>query len=435
MKLFVPELFFESHNVHMRVTEDAACYLSIMRSFRLAAACALFTAALPAADWISLFEDASLEDWIQPNGSAKYEIVDGELVGTTAEGSPNSFFGPKRSYGDFILEFEVLADPRLNSGVQIRSHQYPEETTTWVYNGGRRRERMFPKGRVHGYQVEISNEERASSGGIFDEARRGWIADISADPAASQAFRDNQWNRYRIEAVGDRIRVWVNGTACADLVDPLDLDGFIGFQVHSFRGPKPARIRWRNIRIADLGRHEWQPIFDGESLNGWRSEGGGNAAVENSAIHLTAPKGASAGVLLSDADYDDFSLRLQYKIVSGNSGVFFRRAKERQPSGEPRSYEIEVAPDSAGGLQEPGRRPWIVRPDDAEMQHYYRPGEWNELAISARGGRIVAHVNGVRTVDRKDDPGRRGGRLGLQINARRAAVDVWYKDIELLQPE
>ena len=406
-----------------------------MRFFYIAVFCALLPAALPAADWVSLLEGGSLAGWTQPNGSAKYEIVNGELVGTTAAGSPNSFLGPQRSYGDFILEFEVLVDPRLNSGVQIRSHQYPEETTTWVYNGGRRRERTFPQGRIHGYQVEISNEERASSGGIFDEGRRGWIADITGDPAASKAFKDNQWNHYRIEAVGDRIRVRVNGVACADLVDPLDLEGFIGFQVHSFRDPKPAQARWRNMRIADLGRHAWQPIFDGESLDGWRHEGGGNAAVASGAIRLTAPQGASAGVLLSNAEYDDFTVRLKYKIVSGNSGVFFRRAAEPPPAGEPRSYEIEVAPDSAGGLQEPGRRPWIVKPDAEEMQHYYRPGEWNELAVSARGGRIVVHVNGTRTVDRNDDTGRRSGRLGLQVNARRAAVDVWYKDIELLQPE
>lgn len=406
-----------------------------MRSFRLAFFCALLPAALPAADWVSLLESGSLEDWMQPNGSAKYEIVEGVLVGTTAAGSPNSFLGPKRSYGDFILEFEVLTDPRLNSGVQIRSRQYPEETTTWVYNGGNRRERTFPKGRVHGYQVEIANEERASSGGIFDEARRGWIASIADDPAAGKAFRDNQWNRYRVEAVGDRIRVWVNGVPCADLVDPLDLEGFLGFQVHSFRDPQPAQVRWRNIRIADLGRHEWKPIFDGASLDGWSFEGAGNAAAADGAIRLTAAKGAPAGVLLSNAAYGDFTLRLQYRIVSGNSGVFFRRAGERPPAGEPRAYEIEVAPDSAGGLQEPGRRPWIVKPDAEAMQHYYRPGEWNELAISAHGGRIVVHVNGERTIDIEDDGGRRSGRLGLQINARREAVDVRYKDIALLQPE
>lgn len=405
-----------------------------MHTIRLTVACALCSVALAAADWAPLLTGAGLEGWTQPNGSGKYEVVNGELVGTTVEGSPNSFLGPQRSYGDFILEFEVLADPRMNSGVQIRSHQYPEETTTWVNNGGRR-ERTFPKGRIHGYQVEISNEERASSGGIFDEGRRGWIGSIVEDPVASKAFKDNQWNHYRVEAVGDRIRVWVNGVACADLVDPLDQDGFIGFQVHSFRDPKPAQVRWRNIRIDDRGRHVWKPIFDGKSLSGWRHEGGGNAAVEDGAIHLTAEQGASGGVLLSGGDYADFTVRLKYKMVSGNSGVFFRRSDERQPDGEPRSYEIEVAPDSAGGLQEPGRRPWIVNPGADAMRNYYRPGEWNELAVSAHGERIVVHVNGERTVDRKDDAGRRGGRLGLQVNARRAAVDVWYKDIELLQPE
>ncbi len=405
-----------------------------MRSFLIIAVPVLLSSGLPAADLVPLLEGDSLSAWVQPNGTGTYKAVNGELVGTTVKGSPNSFLGPKRPYGDFILEFEVLADPRMNSGVQIRSHQYAEETKTIIFNGGRR-ERTFPKGRVHGYQVEISNEERASSGGIFDEGRRGWIGSIVDDPVASRAFKDNEWNHYRVEAIGDRIQVWVNGVACADLVDPLDQVGFIGFQVHAFNDPKPATVRWRNIRIADLGKHHWEPIFDGKSLGGWHHEGEGKAALEDGAIHLTGIKGAAGGVLLSDATYGDFTLRLKYKMLSGNSGVFFRWADERPAAGEPRGFEIEVAPDSAGGLQEPGRRPWVVQPSAAEMEHYYRPGEWNELAISAHAGRIVVHVNGERTVDRKDEPGRRDGRLGLQINSRRDNVDVWYKDIELLKPE
>ena len=112
-----------------------------------------------------------------------------------------------------------------------------------TFNGKQVRDIQQRAGRVHGYQVEISNQERGNSGGIYDEARRGWLYNPSSDPSCRAAFKDNQWNHYRVEAVGDRIRTWVNKVACADLIDPMDLTGFIALQVHSYKGDKPAEVR------------------------------------------------------------------------------------------------------------------------------------------------------------------------------------------------
>jgi len=382
-----------------------------------------------------LFDGKSLDNWKVRNGTATYVVEDGAIVGTTAEGSPNSFLSPPKDYSDFILEFETLCDPVLNSGVQIRSHEYPEETKTIINNNGRR-ERTFPKGRVHGYQVEVTVAERGLAGGIFDEGRSGWIDQPNSKPACANAFKDNQWNHYRIVARGDHIRTWVNGAACADLVDPKDLSGFLGFQVHSFKG-EPAQVRWRNINIQDLGRHAWKPLFDGKSLDGWSKTGGGAAKVSNGEIHLTAKKGSDAGFLMSDRTFDNATVRLEYKASSGNSGLFFRAVGTL--GARPRSvigYEVDIAPaDSAGGLQEPGRRPWVVPLDPEEVAHYFKPGEWNELVVSFHGGRIVVHVNGTQTVDVRGDNGRRDGRLALQLNSRRDPVDVQFRHIEILRPE
>jgi len=174
------------------------------------------------------------------------------IVGTTAEGSPNSFLCTKKSYGDFILEFEVKVDPELNSGVQIRSHRYEKETEVEVDSGRGIVKRKQPAGRVYGYQVEISNEKSGASGGIYDEARRGWLQNVANDPVASKALKDNQWNKYRVEARGNTIKTWINGVPCVNLTDDADKEGFIGLQVHSFKGEKPAQVRWRNIRIQEL---------------------------------------------------------------------------------------------------------------------------------------------------------------------------------------
>ena len=71
--------------------------------------------------WVPLFDGTTLNGWEQKNGTAHYRIEDGAIVGKTTDGSPNSFLCTTKDYADFELEFEVKCDPRLNSGVQIRS--------------------------------------------------------------------------------------------------------------------------------------------------------------------------------------------------------------------------------------------------------------------------------------------------------------------------
>jgi hypothetical protein len=221
-----------------------------VRSFYLPLVCAaLMTPADPRPS--PLFDGKTLKGWTQCNGTAKYTVEDGAIVGTTVEGSPNSFLCTEREYGDFLLEFETRTDPALNSGVQIRSHRYATDSVVRTNIGTDIAERKHPAGRVYGYQVEISNEKSGSSGGIYDEARRGWLQNTASKPGCKTAFKDNQWNRYRISAIGNVIRTWVNGAECAHVVDASDRTGFIALQVHSFKGDKPAQVRWRNIRITE----------------------------------------------------------------------------------------------------------------------------------------------------------------------------------------
>ncbi len=187
-------------------------------------------------DWKPLFNGENLKGWEQINGKAKYEVKDRAIVGTTVEGSPNSFLCTKKDYSDFELEFDVKVDPRLNSGVQIRSQSLES----------------YKNGRVHGYQVEIDPSDRAWSGGIYDEARRGWLDDLKGQEEAREAFKNGEWNTFRVLAIGGRIMTWVNGVPAANLQDGMTRKGFIGLQVHSFRGDSPAQVKWKNIHLRDL---------------------------------------------------------------------------------------------------------------------------------------------------------------------------------------
>ena len=203
-------------------------------------------------EWTSLFDGKTLNGWFVHSGFAKYHVEDGAIVGTTVKGSPNTFLCTDREYGDFILEFEVNMDPRLNSGVQIRSNIAKKETV-FVFSGrdGTPQEQVVPPDRVYGYQVEIATEKRGSSGSIYDEARRAFmLASTTSDPAASKAFKDGQWNKFRIECKGDRIRTWINDIPCVDLRDGMTSRGIIGLQVHGVGNDATAyQVRWRNIRI------------------------------------------------------------------------------------------------------------------------------------------------------------------------------------------
>jgi len=203
-------------------------------------------------EWVSLFDGKTLSGWSVHSGFAKYHIEDGAIVGTTVKGSPNTFLCTDREYGDFILEFEVHLDPRLNSGVQIRS-KIAEAEKVFVFSGrdGEPQQRVIPPDRVYGYQVEIATEKSGSSGSIYDEARRGFmLASTKSDPAASKAFKDGQWNKFRIECKGDRINTWINDVPCIDLRDGMTSRGVIGLQVHGVgKDAGPYQVRWRNIRI------------------------------------------------------------------------------------------------------------------------------------------------------------------------------------------
>jgi len=203
-------------------------------------------------EMVPLFNGQNLDNFEVLNGTAPYEIVGDMIVGTTKEGSPNSFLATKNEYSDFILEFDVLVDPELNSGVQIRSHQYAEDVTVTTQGNNGPVERKHEAGRVHGLQIEISNEATGHSGGIYDEAGRGWVAFVGDDPVASKALKDNQWNHYRIEAKGDSVKVFINEIPCADLTDSVDKSGFIAFQVHQYKGDAPKQVRFKNIMIQDL---------------------------------------------------------------------------------------------------------------------------------------------------------------------------------------
>ncbi|MEX1041579.1 MAG: DUF1080 domain-containing protein [Pirellulaceae bacterium] len=222
-----------------------------MKHFLSLAVCvSLFCASSVRAEeeWIELFNGKDLTGWIQKNGTATYEVKDGAIVGTTADGSPNSFLCTEERYGDFELQFEVKIDKELNSGVQIRSKTKGEED----HRPGQ------PHGRVNGPQVEIE-VPGGVSGYIYGEATgRGWLTPDDRRER-HEHFKTDQWNEYRVVAEGPKIKVWINGEEIDELDDEQAYHthpvGFIGLQVHGIpRDKGPYTARWRNLKLKKIER-------------------------------------------------------------------------------------------------------------------------------------------------------------------------------------
>jgi Domain of Unknown Function (DUF1080) len=184
------------------------------------------------------------------------------------------------------------------------------------------------------------------------------------------------------------------------------------------------------------GAGAWVPLFDGKDLSGWTINGTERWAVEDGAIVGESTTG-HYGYLTTVKTYRDFNLRLQFKPeAKGNSGVFIRsRITGIDPDHGPdiEGMQIEVDPtrgNHTGGLYESGGRGWVIQPT-AEGEQALKPGEWNELEITAEGPHIITRLNGAPIVDYHDPTPRfTDGVIGLQLHTG-GGVKMRWKNIEV----
>lgn len=287
--------------------------------------------------WTNLFNGKDLNGWKQLNGNAKYRVEKGEIVGTTVANTPNSFLCTEKEYGDFVLELDLKVADEMNSGVQFRSLSKAD----------------YQKGRVHGYQMEVDPSDRAWSGGIYDEGRRDWLYIPNINTEGKKAFKRREWNHYRIEAIGNVIRTWINGIPTAHLIDDMTDKGFIALQVHAIYGnmKEGMEIRWKNIKIQtenikpsptdncpvvnlvlnNLSEQEkaqgFKLLFNGKDFSGWRAVHGDKMpekhwAVVDGTINVSPSDGSETGNdIVTNEQFGAFELVFEFKLTEGaNSG-------------------------------------------------------------------------------------------------------------------
>jgi hypothetical protein len=177
----------------------------------------------------------------------------------------------------------------------------------------------------------------------------------------------------------------------------------------------------------------WRSLWDGKSLTGWRVIGEGSWKIEDGMIHgANVASQKEYGHLVSDQSFGDFTIRLKFKALKGNSGLYFRIEEKGFSGVTGFQAEIDAAKD-VGGLYETNGRSWVSQPTGEAVASWFKPGEWNEMIVSAKGGHIIVRINGKVSAELPDDSGRKEGRFALQVHGSQD-VDVWFKDLEIMTP-
>lgn len=363
------------------------------------------TGLLTSRDLQPIFNGTNLNGWLVRGGKATYAVEDGVIVGTcNVKNGGNTFLCTEKEYGDFILELEIKADKGLNSGVQIRSHCFDEATT---YDFGNRVIKIAAK-RVHGYQVEVDHrDERRWSGGIYEEARRDWLFPLGTNSPAGRGFKIGEWNKYRIECRGASIKTWVNDIPAADLIDAETLKGFIGLQVHSADKPE-YQVRFRNIRLKDLGERAWNIAWDCRSFDGVEQQGKAEWKLEEGVLHGRQTKDESqSGSVSGGAALSEFTIRFKYKLAQGGFALAFR------------------APDSD--------KPAFSFPFVEQMgaTNFAKVQDWNTVTLSLSKRRVVVGLNGHQMKDTVVDDFPAAVRPSLVLASGQES-EVSFKDFEIL---
>ncbi|RYC71988.1 MULTISPECIES: 3-keto-disaccharide hydrolase [Spirosoma] len=170
-----------------------------------------------------------------------------------------------------------------------------------------------------------------------------------------------------------------------------------------FANPTPATA------IPKKGK--WETLFDGKTLTGWHNylktnqPVSSNWVVDDGAIHFAGGRGG--GDLVSDKEYGNFELEIEWKIAEGgNSGIIYHvnedpKFKATYNTGpEMQVLDNERHPDAKmgrDGNRTAGALYDIQKP--ITMNTAKPAGEWNKARLVVNNGRAEHYLNGKKVAD------------------------------------
>lgn len=164
-----------------------------------------------------------------------------------------------------------------------------------------------------------------------------------------------------------------------------------------------------NTLSAAEQKNGWQLLFDGTTKNGWHAynnKSDGSAwTVNDGVLYLTpGPKrnGAGGGDLTTNEEYENFDLKLDWKIDSaGNSGIIFLvqedpkysqtylTGPEMQIIDNNGHHDAKINKHRAGDLYD------LIA---SSPENVHPLGQWNQIEIIINKGSLTFYQNGAKVV-------------------------------------
>ncbi|MDR1140113.1 MAG: DUF1080 domain-containing protein [Planctomycetaceae bacterium] len=266
----------------------------------------------PGVSWLE--NGKPLNGWVKRGGDATFTVEGDSLVGKRGTGI-NTFLCTEKRYSNFILKFDVKYDTECNSGVQFRSDVRSKDG----------KELLF------GYQCEILPEKDTAN--VYDEHRRNRYL-IPQTPELQtkidQVFKKDGWNEIVIQCVGPSIKTWLNGEKITDFNDLEANEGIFGLQIHS---GEQGQVRWRNIQIKELPPTPWILLYADKKFGEVETKPVGKWEIQDDgSLRGTTEEGQPKDrMLLSKESYKNFAAKVSFKMITGNSGLYFRAEEVDKP--------------------------------------------------------------------------------------------------------
>jgi hypothetical protein len=295
-----------------------------------------------------------------------------------------------KEYGDFELYLQYRTNARGDSGVYLRGNP---QVQIWdpTFEGNKK----------------IGADK--GSGGLWNNK-----PDMPGkDPLVLADNPFGAWNQLRVQLIGERCTVWLNGQLVVDHARmlnyfdnnlPLFPKGPIQLQTHG------QEIAWKSIFLREIGADEanqlllertsgnFQSIFNGKDFSHWQGATD-NYQVVDGAIQCMAGKGGS---IYHDKKYGDFSVRLQFQLPpGGNNGLAIRYPGQGDPA-YTGMCELQVLDSEADMYKSLDKRQYHGSAYGMAAAHrgFLRPtGQWNYQVVHVEGSKIQVELNGTRILD------------------------------------
>ncbi len=355
--------------------------------------------------WIQLFDGETDFGW-KARGEAAWMVKDGTIQGSGGSGKVG-FLATTGEFADFELSAEVLVDDMTNSGIFLRC---PREGEILQDNA---------------YEVNVYDRH--------PQWPTGSINGIARSSAKVQSA--GKWTRFQVRAVGEMLRVGVNGKSTVRVRDKKWARGPIALQYFG-QGPN-GLVSFRNIKLRPIGL---KSIFNGKDLSGWK------VIPDHKSVFSVTPEGwlnikDGNGEIQTEGQWADFTF--QFNCISNgthlNSGVFFRELPgqfwsgyesqiRNQWQGDDRTKPVDYG---TGGIynRQPARK--VVSTDR----------EWFTKTIIATGTHLAVWVNGYQVSDftdtRPPNPNARQGTktdagvIGLQ--GHDPTTDLSFRNLRIIE--